>query len=183
MAMALTGGIQDHELIMEFLEGHLFPKGERTIAEFMTTGFSMGGHIAWRLVRQDPRIRIAVPICSIPSETLHRRIMKREAAASGAGLPIPAAVERFFFDSPPVYPTYADKYVLALHGGLDNVMSYAIGDDKWHEIAGVAVAADRYIQPDTGHIVSEEMVRRTAEWMWRYGFTEAVEPVGSSSSR
>jgi hypothetical protein len=43
MSMAVTGGIHDHQLIMDWLPSRLFPKDEREVVEFMSTGFSMGG--------------------------------------------------------------------------------------------------------------------------------------------
>jgi len=43
MSMAVTGGMHDHQLIMDFLQSQLFPNDEREIVEYMTTGFSMGG--------------------------------------------------------------------------------------------------------------------------------------------
>jgi hypothetical protein len=52
MAMTVTGGKQDHQLIMDFLPGYLFPNDERRVAEFMSAGVSMGGHVTWRLLRE-----------------------------------------------------------------------------------------------------------------------------------
>lgn len=43
MARAVTGGVQDLTLVMDFLPGVLFPKDERRVVEFMAGGFSMGG--------------------------------------------------------------------------------------------------------------------------------------------
>jgi uncharacterized protein (DUF169 family) len=33
----------DHQYIMKLLPAFLYPRGERVVAEFMSTGFSMGG--------------------------------------------------------------------------------------------------------------------------------------------
>ena len=35
--------MQDNQLIIQFLEDYIFPLGERRIAEFMSTGVSLGG--------------------------------------------------------------------------------------------------------------------------------------------
>lgn len=43
MSMAVTGGMHDHQLIMDFLPSQLFRNDERQVVEFMATGFSMGG--------------------------------------------------------------------------------------------------------------------------------------------
>lgn len=43
MATTITGGVEDHILIMDMLEDYLFPLGDRKIAEFMCVGVSLGG--------------------------------------------------------------------------------------------------------------------------------------------
>ncbi len=61
-----AGGVQDHQMVMDFIPAALFPNEERTVVEFMTSGVSMGGkytylikelltfegHVTWRLLRE-----------------------------------------------------------------------------------------------------------------------------------
>lgn len=53
MTATLTGGMQDQQLIMDYLEDYAFPMGGRKIVEFMVTGVSLGGHVVWRLMQSE----------------------------------------------------------------------------------------------------------------------------------
>lgn len=55
MTATLTGGMQDQQLIMDYLEDYAFPMGGRKIVEFMVTGVSLGGHVVWRLMQSEYR--------------------------------------------------------------------------------------------------------------------------------
>lgn len=52
MMATIYGGVQDQQLVMDFLPAYLFPHNERRIDEFMAAGVSMGGHTVWRLLRE-----------------------------------------------------------------------------------------------------------------------------------
>lgn len=72
MVTFLQGAVQDHQLIMDNLAQSLFPYGERRIAEWMTCGVSIGGHGNWRLLSEEPRVRVAIAIASVPGDALHK---------------------------------------------------------------------------------------------------------------
>lgn len=172
---------------MEFLPLMLFPQSERKVVEFMSTGFSMGGrcgkilqlivgHVCWRLLRDNPQIRVAVPICSVPSESLGKLFMARELPPGSKESFLPDAT-RDFFITPPAEGTYAGRHILAIHGAHDALIPWQWGDEDWDVIEKEAMStggsAARHIVPTAGHKVSEEMVRLTAEWCWYFGLTEA----------
>lgn len=174
-------GVQDHQLIRDFLAGQLFPRDERRIDEWMSCGFSMGGryrtrpklskrtgHVTWRQLRDDPRLTIAVTICATPPETLGRKMLTSHAA----GAYFLAKDTRDFFDISSPKGTYSKKKILTLHGEEDKVLPETIGTERWAEIAQEAAAANQWIQPGRGHVVTPEMVTRAAEWCWRFGLTE-----------
>lgn len=50
VVLTVAGGIHDHHMIMDFLPGQLFPKDERKVVEYMSTGFSMGGESSTTIV-------------------------------------------------------------------------------------------------------------------------------------
>jgi dienelactone hydrolase len=167
------GGAMDHEYIMNLLPAYLFPRHERVVEEYMCAGFSMGGHVTWRMVREDPRVKIAVPICSLPGEALGPLLLKR-AEMLPDKTHLPPAVEKFFLErSAP--GTYAGKKILALHGDLDALMPWQSADDEWKRVASECSPgeSERWIDNDYGHVVSQEMVRRTAAWFWRWGLSSA----------
>jgi hypothetical protein len=172
MATQIKGGKQDQQLVMEVLPAFLFPHEERTVSHFMSVGISLGGHITWRLVREDPRIKVAVPIISTPSEVLGHFLNRADKYGSKAITP-PAIAEYFFSESEP--GVYADAKILCLHGDVDRVIHYSLGHEWFPRIQAQAPEGHivRHIQPDYGHVVTPEMVARAAEWLWRWGLSEA----------
>jgi len=179
----------DHQYIMKLLPSFLFPRGERVVEEFMSTGFSMGGkappaylqrfltlgHVCWRLLREDARIRIAVPICSMPSEALGWHFVRRVEEEAETETYLPPDI-REWLSAPSARGTYRGKKILSLHGGLDALNPPNSGKFKLDQIMAEAENAEdveMWVHEDRGHVVSPEMVRRAGEWFWRWGFSEA----------
>lgn len=119
----------------------------------------------------DPRIRIAVPLITVPFEAL---IDVFNAWATG-GPPrlLPPHTKSYLTDPPPP-GAYNGKRVLSLHGELDQMIPPEFGYAAWKGIAPQLEVAEMWVQERRGHVVSEEMVRRTAEWFWVHGLAEAV---------
>ncbi|WRT69279.1 uncharacterized protein IL334_006263 [Kwoniella shivajii] len=192
MAAKVYGGAQDIQMIIDFLAAYLFPHGEKKIEEWIITGISLGGHVAWRLLREEPRIKIGIPIIGLPFESFPKYMKPRAES-----MKIP-------FD-PPTYPpsllpllegdidhsNYKGKKILTIHGGhdklvpldkglkdIENVMNIlnnqenanthgnARGGDSGKELKG---KGEIWIDEFTGHAVSKEMVEKTAQWIWEYG--------------
>lgn len=63
----IVGTAQDVSLIVDFLPSYLFPYDDRRIAQWVITGKSLGGHTAWHVLANDPRITIGVPFISCPA--------------------------------------------------------------------------------------------------------------------
>ncbi|BEI90672.1 uncharacterized protein CcaverHIS019_0307420 [Cutaneotrichosporon cavernicola] len=171
MATTLTGAVEDHQLIMDMLEDYVFPLGERKIVEFMCTGVSLGGHAVWRLMKTDPRVRIAVPIISVPPDSLNQVHTTRFRADGTIGtdkMYFPKAT-REFYEGKTAPGTFKDKYILALCGGVDEVVPPSFGNEDWEKVRADARATDQWIQPGIGHICTPEMVARAAEWFARWG--------------
>ncbi len=47
----VAGTSHDVSHLIDFLPSYLFPNGERTIAQFVCVGKSMGGHSTWLVLR------------------------------------------------------------------------------------------------------------------------------------
>jgi hypothetical protein len=187
MATTITGGKQDHQLVMDFLPAALFPKEERKVVEWLSAGVSMGGHVTWRLLREgkylcvrlfltpDPRITIGVPIISIPSEALGGLLTARvkKLAAQGLDTYYPPAV-RDYYESRPAASAYAGKKILAIYGKEDRMLPPRFGQAALDTIAARAVDpldVSQFVQDNKGHVVSREMVGHAAEWFWRWSLS------------
>ena len=177
MAACVVGGCRDVCQIIDFLAAYLFPNGERVIDEYIPTGVSMGGNISWRLLREEPRVHIAVPIIGLPWECFSRYVGAR---AIQLGFPFappiyPPALRPLFETSPPD-GAYRGKKILSIHGEIDTLVPYSTGKD---DIATILKRLpdghmEVWVQEGVGHTITVEMVKRTAEWIWRWAL--ANEP-------
>lgn len=77
-----------------------------------------------------------------------------------------------FYDTPCEEGVYRGKKVLAVHGSVDKIMPFSLGEEKWPRLRGELENYDVYIEEGFGHVVTPGMVRVTAEWLWRWGLTE-----------
>lgn len=119
----------------------------------------------------DPRVRIAVPIISVPADALknvHTARFKAEGTLGTDKMYYPRATRAFYEDVTPK-GTYKDKMILALCGGVDEVVPPAFGAEEWEGVKKEAKAAEQWIQAGRGHICTPEMVGRAAEWFVRWG--------------
>jgi hypothetical protein len=158
---------------MDFLAGEIFPRDERHIASFMSAGFSLAGHVTWRLLRSDPRIQLGVCFSTAPPERLGTGIV---AAFDRGDFPLPRATVNFFrLHTPP--GAFHGKHILAVHGREDRVIRFAAGQERWEEIKAECERgghAEDFVQEGKGHVISEEMVAQAAAFIWRW----AVGPEG-----
>jgi dienelactone hydrolase len=162
-------------MIEHFLAAYLFPHGERTIAEFFATGISLGGNTTWRLLRDDPTIRVAVPIIGLPVDAFAPYLGAR-AEAHGLAFTAPTLPPSLvpFLSIPEPEDAYSGKKILSIHGELDELVPYRFGKDKIAQIQKDAPEGyvEVFVESGFGHVCTPEMVRRTAEWFWRWGLSE-----------
>ncbi|BEJ13460.1 hypothetical protein CspHIS471_0306340 [Cutaneotrichosporon sp. HIS471] len=172
MLTVVTGGVHDYQLVMDFLGSYLFPLDERVITRWMASGVSMGGHLAWRLLRDDPRVRVGVPIVSIPPEklgTLLTIASEREGTLGTAAKPYPASLRRVYERATPP-GAYMGKKILCLYGEVDAMVPYALGAEALKGIMEEYPGDVQFwIQEERGHVCTPEMVQRAALWFWRWG--------------
>lgn len=176
MAATVYAGAQDQKFIMDFLPSYLFPRGERTIDSFVPAGVSMGGHSVWRLLRHDPSVRFGIPIISIPSEVLGVNLEERatQYGVSSEELIYPDGVRHYMMGVPPP-GAYGGKKILVLSGGKDVSMPIERAEPI---IAKISEEADVEWKVDegAGHKISPDMVRWTADAVWRWTASKEALP-------
>lgn len=124
----------------------------------------------------DPRIRIGAPIISIPPERL-AGILTRQDGVPPPSDPhniIPGTV-RAVFEAQSKSGAYRGKKILSVHGGADQTIPYRKADKEFAAIRAVEETPgdlEIYVQEGFGHVVTPEMVRKVAEWFWRWGCSE-----------
>ncbi|KAL1409370.1 hypothetical protein Q8F55_003352 [Vanrija albida] len=178
MASTIEGGVHDHRLLLDFLPAYLFPRDERVVDEFMAVGVSMGGHTVWRLLREEPRVRIAVPIISMSPEALGPNLVFR-ASQYGLDDPVYTAQVRRYLETPSVPGVYKGKKILSIHGGKDDLLPL----DKSQPYLDVVIRENQanevmiWVDPEAGHKISPAMVTKSAWWLWKWGFSKPVKSV------
>lgn len=176
MAATVYAGAQDQKFVMEFLASYLFPRGERLIDTFVPAGVSMGGHSVWRLLRHDPSVRFGIPIISIPSEVLGVNLEDRagQYGVSPEELIYPDGVRHFMMAVPPP-GAYAGKKILVLSGGKDVSMPIERAEPVIEKISLEADVEWR-VDESAGHKISQDMVRWTADAVWRWTASKETTP-------
>ncbi|KAI1812552.1 hypothetical protein GGS20DRAFT_18656 [Poronia punctata] len=62
----ISGTVMDTIHLLDLLEGYLFPGGNRCIDSNLVLGVSLGGHCAWQLLFNEPRITAGVIVIGCP---------------------------------------------------------------------------------------------------------------------
>lgn len=117
---------------------------------------------------------MAIPIIGLPATALHKYLRARaESYGLEWGPPTYPPALRAVLETnlPPAPSTYKGKKILSLHGGADTLVPYAQGkEDIDSAVASAEIPGDVevFVEDGFGHAVTETMVRKTAEWIWRW---------------
>lgn len=63
----IRGTAQDVSHLVDMLPSYLFPQSDREVVQWCVTGKSLGGHAAWHVLANDPRVTVGVPFIGCPS--------------------------------------------------------------------------------------------------------------------
>lgn len=124
-------------------------------------------------------MQIGIPLISVPSEALAINLVERFGQYSQQmglkDLIFPPTV-RAYMEERPAPGVYRNKKILSVHGELDFLMPLERCRPIINQLARESYPGyvDLFVCPDSGHRVSQEMVRRCAEWCWRWGLS--IEP-------
>ncbi|KAI0782273.1 hypothetical protein C8Q75DRAFT_787621 [Abortiporus biennis] len=173
-----TGTSKDVSFLIDFLPPYLFPSGERFIKEFIVSGFSLGGHSTWITLRDDPRVRIGIPIIGCAD---YLSLISERATLSGlsTGPPhIPDSLKELVLRNDPVNSPYhvADssnpffgKKILALSGGIDKAVPWSHTVPFFEKLeVGPEGVKESVVSPGVGHTVTPEMLSRLVDFIWAH---------------
>jgi len=163
-----TGTAQDVSFLIDYLEAHLFPAGERTIVEWGVAGISLGGHSTWIAAAEDPRVKLAIPIIGCPD---YLKLMVPRAAAHGIAMGPPHFPESLlkvirakaltalpYTSKGPENP-FLGKKVLILSGGADTIVPWTASQAFVEGLEAGPTGSKEYIVYDgVGHAVPPSMV-------------------------
>ncbi|KAF9533715.1 hypothetical protein CPB83DRAFT_405236 [Crepidotus variabilis] len=66
MYAILAGTCQDISLLVDLLPSYLFSGSDKEVITWAVAGVSLGGHSGWKLLGEDPRISVGIPIIGCP---------------------------------------------------------------------------------------------------------------------
>jgi hypothetical protein len=129
----------------------------------------------------EPRIQTAVPIIGLPFPTFEKYL---KARANGLGMEwtaplIPPSMVPFFERSRAEgHGVFGGKKILTIHGGEDRLVPYDQGEVDITRIQNEVEEGDGVMKVQVmqglGHVVTVDMVKMTAEWIWKYCLTNRV---------
>lgn len=182
----IVGGSRDVSFVLDFLSPYLFPHDERTVAEWVITGKSLGGHSTWHVLVHEPRIKVGVPFIGMPDFSKLLASRTRTSFVANAPPFVPASLKSLIesidpaqspYDSfdPKVNPFWGKK-ICVLSGANDKLVHWDWNEDFLRglvlgeptpkgEMPGLKV----HRRPGVGHEVTEDMVEEAGEWIWRWG--------------
>ncbi|KAH7345620.1 Alpha/Beta hydrolase protein [Rhizoctonia solani] len=165
-----TGTVNDVSFLITHLQPLLFPHDERTIDKWMVMGISLGGHASWHIGTHDPRTSLLIPIIGSPHPL--------------APPYLPASLKREMERATPRVEAFRGKDVLVMSGAEDTLVPFEeSGSREFTQRladAGVCRSLEVWVQPETGHTCSVEMINRAKDFIWTNGIQRNDEVVKSN---
>ncbi|GAA5938030.1 hypothetical protein JCM1841_000212 [Sporobolomyces salmonicolor] len=184
-----TGTSRDVSFLIDFLPSSLFPNDERRIVDWYCAGISLGGHATWLALAHDPRLSLGIPIIGSPSTlTLLSHRATTQIAAPMGPLPVSAPYfpSSFLALLKRLDPDQVDlgvwkgRKLLVMSGAEDELVNFVHGGTHAFvqrlEKEGACERVEVWVQPQTGHACTSEMIERAREFVWRYGLCSVIAP-------
>lgn len=205
------GAVKDISFLIDILPAYIFPNDERTIGEWVLTGFSLGGHATWLGLRhgthtpptyylptssslfnfnfnnnnKEPRIRIGIPICGCPDY-----LTLIEQRAEHLGVPrappyIPASLRALVSANDTVTApaaVFVGKRVLVLAGADDKLVPWATSR-AFVEALDVGRGGRKVVVvvPGVGHEFTDGMREEMFNFFWEEALVGGAAAVLNSA--
>ncbi|KAI0926415.1 hypothetical protein AcV5_008882 [Taiwanofungus camphoratus] len=175
-----TGTARDISFLIDFLPSFLYPSGDRTVAQWLLAGKSLGGHTTWYALRHEPRVKFGIPIIACPD---YIALMSKRAKHNSVPWEPPYvpdsllslikqhdAVAAPYTADDPSNP-FLGKKVLVLSGADDKLVPFSAGKhfvDNLNVGNGVKKVI---VYPGVGHKCTPEMVQEMSKFIWKEALT------------
>ncbi|GAB1217299.1 hypothetical protein ATERTT37_006537 [Aspergillus terreus] len=165
MLSTIDGTVVDIKLVLKYLASYV--DGIFHPTQFIVTGISLGGHITWNMLAEEPSIAGAIIIVGSPNLT--DMLVERLGYASLSDIPEntkewPRSIERLYRERDQALEIIVGKKILILNGALDTLVPSKF-TDPW--VAKYAHQNDVkfIVQEDCGHCLSFRMMEEMVEWV------------------
>ncbi|TFK85415.1 alpha/beta-hydrolase [Polyporus arcularius HHB13444] len=177
-----TGTAQDVSYLIDFLPSYLFPHGKRQISQWLCAGKSLGGHSTWLVLRNDPRVKLGIPIIGCPDYlTLISKRAKAHKLPVGPPY-IPDSLLNLIKRADPAASPYTalddsnpflGKKVLILAGKDDKTVPWSAGKTFVETLnVGQHGVKEVIIEEGVGHDFSPAMVKEVARFVWQHALLQ-----------
>lgn len=182
----IVGDARDVSFVLDFLPPYLFPHDERSVAEWVITGKSLGGHSTWHVLANEPRIKVGVPFIGMPDYSRLLASRTRTSFVANAPPYVPASLKALVDKIDPARTAYDAfdakvnpfwcKKICVLSGANDKLVLWDWNEDFLRGLVVGEATGPRgempglkiHKRPGVGHEVTEEMVEEAGEWIWRW---------------
>ncbi|EJF57019.1 hypothetical protein DICSQDRAFT_140743 [Dichomitus squalens LYAD-421 SS1] len=171
-----TGTAQDVSFLIDFLPSYLFPNGERTISQWLCAGKSLGGHSTWIVLKNDPRVKIGIPIIGCPDYlTLISKRAKAHKLPVGPPYLPDSLIELIRRADPAAAPytatdesnPFLGKKILVLSGQDDKIAPFSSSKEVVEKLnVGKHGLKEVIVEPGVGHDLSPAMLKEAARFIW-----------------
>ncbi|KAI0059195.1 alpha/beta-hydrolase [Artomyces pyxidatus] len=171
-----TGTARDVSFVIDFLPAYVFPNDERTVAEWVVAGISLGGHSTWLTLKNEPRVRVGIPIIGCPD---YLALIGFRAKSSGVPLAppfMPASLRaRIQADDPvanafrslePGENPFLGKRILVLSGEADTLVPWIASKEF---VEGLEVGDGKkkvMVMSGVGHEYTKTMMLELFQFFW-----------------
>ncbi|WFD30937.1 hypothetical protein MSPP1_001963 [Malassezia sp. CBS 17886] len=192
----ILGGAQDVSLIIDLLPPYLFPMGDRHIASWSVSGRSLGGHTAWHVLADEPRVKTAAVLIGMPDYTKLLKGRANETHKPYAPPYVPHSLLQLInrtdpskkpYDSHnPRHNPFWGKHIFTASGAIDPLVNFNYSREFLrHLVLGprksklARESLEVFVQPHTEHQATNEMLELASRWIYRWSIgkgTADVEP-------
>ncbi|TFK86707.1 hypothetical protein K466DRAFT_549998 [Polyporus arcularius HHB13444] len=177
-----TGTAQDVSALIDFLPWYLFPNEERVVKEWIVSGISLGGHSTWIALKNDPRLKVGIPIIGCP-DYLALIVPRAEASSIPISPPyFPKSFVEYVKTHDPAAArgegaggAFWGKKILVVAGREDAVVPWAASERFVEELdvgAEGEGVKEVFVEPGVGHTCSAGMVKEAVRFLWEQVLTE-----------
>ena len=130
------------------------------------------------LTLTEPRIKTAIPIIGLPFTSFEPYLRARAEGLNMSWTPplVPPSIKEYFESvNNQGLVGFEGKRILTIHGSEDKLVPYDIGKSDIGEAQRLVEDSEGVMKVQLmeglGHVVTIDMVKMTAEWVWRYCLT------------
>ncbi|KAF9892248.1 hypothetical protein FE257_002025 [Aspergillus nanangensis] len=164
MLSTMDGIVVDARIVMKFLRSYVEDRFVPT--QFIISGMSLGGHTAWNMLADEPRVTAGVIIVGSPNLTdmMAERLHAVESDGSiDAGRWL-LSIQTLYRDRDESVAAIEGKEMLIMNGALDKLVPSKY-TDPWVEKYSDRNHVEFYVYENTGHYVSFEMIETVTRWV------------------